>query len=749
LGIVVSSAFPSAVFEAVPRARALSHVVAFAGTSPANVALAGHAGSGELLGVSGNYFDALGVVPAVGRALHASDEGAGQETAVVASWAFWRQALGQTPPGTVLVVNGTPMTLVGVTPPEFAGLKPGQTPDLYVALHTYTEHYRRAFSYDLRDPRVWWLNIVGRLRPGIGEAQATAELSSLFRGAAGIDDRDAGGAMTPKLSVTTASRGLDDLRKEYSTVLWLLAAMAGIVLLVACANVASLLFARAAARERDIAVRLSLGASRQRIVRQFLTEAIVLGLLGGLLGLLAGAWVTDAANGALVGSAASLPARAGVDGRVLLFTLLVSIASALVFGVVPALRVTGRDLGQSLARRADAGLAGRRSLQSGKLLVAAQVALCVALLVGAGLLRGTLSRLQRADLGFDPARLVVLRVQPGLNAYGKERLAAFYDNLLRAVSAAPGVQAVALSQHSLIGEGWSQGMAEVTGTAQPVKKARFWRHWVSAGFFETIGIPLVTGRLLSEADGPTAPHAVVVNRRFVREHLHGEDPIGRTFRDGRWTATIVGVVGDTKYGSVRDEAPPTAYMPYLQYVRGMPESMTLEARVGGDVEAGLASVRQAALSVDAAVPPVRVGTEVGAIEKALFTERALALLSAAFGSLALLLAAVGLFGTLSYAVARRTGEIGVRMALGAQRQAVVRMVLRETLVITVFGLLAGLPLAWMGGRLMARQLFGVSPHDPATIAAVVVGILGVALVSGALPAARASRVNPMTALRDE
>ena len=747
---VESSAFSSAAFEAVPRARAFSHVLAFAGTSPANVGVAGHAGSGELLGVSGNYFDALGVAPAVGRTLHPTDDGSGETTAVVASWAFWQGMLGSATPGTVLVVNGTPMTLVGVAPAGFAGLQPGQSPDLFVPLHAYTDHYRRAFNYDLRDPRVWWLNIVGRLRPGVDAAEAAGEVSSLFRGAVGIDAGAQKDPLAPRLAVVAASRGLDDLRHEYSTVLTLLMAMVGVVLLVACANVASLLFARAAARQRDIAVRLSLGASRQRIVRQLLTESLVLGLAGGLVGLLAGAWVSDTATQALAsGSSTPLAVRAGVDGTVLLFTLLVSIASAVVFGVVPALRATRGDLGQSLTRRTDAGLVGVRSLRSGKLLVGAQVALCLVLLVGAGLLRGSLARLQAVNLGFDPSGLVVLRVQPGLNAYGSARLTTYYADLTRAVSSAPGVRAVALSQHGLIGEGWSQGMAEITGISQPVKKARFWRHWVSASFFGTIGVPLLEGRLLSDADGPTAPHAVVVNQRFVREYFHGEDPIGRTFRDGRWTATIVGVVGDTKYGSLRDEAPPTAFMPYLQYVRDMPASMVLEARVAGDAEAGLASLRRAVLSVDATVPPVRVGTEVGAIERALFTERALALSSTAFGFLALLLAAVGLFGTLSYAVARRTGEIGVRMALGAQRPAVVGMVLRETLLITALGLLAGLPLAWMGGRLMARQLFGVSPHDPTTLVGVLGVILVVALAAGALPAARASRVDPMTALRDE
>jgi putative ABC transport system permease protein len=748
-GLLVSPALPSNVFDAM-RPHAFSHVLAFAGSTPANVAVGGRAGSGELLGVSGNYFEALGVVPPVGRALHPTDDAADRPDVAVASWTYWQRSLGSTAPGTVLVVNGAPVTLVGVAPPEFGGLQPGQSPDLYVPLKAYAGHYRRAFDYDLRDPRVWWLNVVGRLRPGVSQAQAAAEVSSLFRGTLGLDDLAQRQEAKPQITVVTARGGLDDLRSEYSTVLTLLMAMVGVVLLVACANVASLLFARAAARQRDIAVRLSLGASRGRIVRQLLTESLVLGLLGGLLGLLAGAWVSDAATATLAnGGPAPLPVRAPVDGSVLVFTLFVSIASTIVFGVVPALGAARRGLGQSLTRRGDAGLVGLASLRSGKLLVGAQVALCLVLLAGAGLLRGSLTRLQQVNLGFDPKGLLVLRVQPGLNAYGSERLAAYYDNLTRAVAAVPGVRSVALSQHGLIGEGWSQGMAEITGTRQPIKKARFWRQVVSASFFHTIGIPLLEGRLLADTDGASAPHVVVVNRRFVREHLHGENPIGLTLRDGRWTATIVGVVGDTKYGSVRDEAPPAAFIPYVQHDRSVPASMVLEARMAGDVETGLAAVGRAALAVDVAVPPTRIDSQEARIEKALFTERALALLSTAFGSLALMLASVGLFGTLSYAVARRTGEIGVRMAFGARRSAVVGMVLRDTLVITGLGVVAGLPLAWMSGRLVSRQLFGLSPHDPTTLVGVAAVIFAVALVAGAIPALRASRVDPMTALRDE
>ena len=374
--------------------------------------------------MSGNYFEALGVGASAGRVLHPGDDEAGAEPVAVISWAFWQRVLGGRPaPGAVLVVNGASLTVVGVAPREFGGLQPGLTPDLYIPLQVYVEHFRRAFAYDLRDPRVWWLTAVGRLRPGISAAQAASEAAGLFRGSLGAA-QTADGDTRPTLVTRPFSRGVDRLRKEFSPVLLLLTAMVAVVLLVSSANIASLLAARAAARTRDLAVRLSLGASRGRIARELLTESVLLGLAGGGLGLLVGVWTGQAMAAALAeGPRDPVALTVGFDGAVLFFTLLVSIASGVLFGVVPALRATWTDPARALTRRSDTALSGGRTARSGKVLVGAQVALSLSLLIGAGLLATTLVRLQRVELGFDPENLVTLQVQPGLNGYADGRLA--------------------------------------------------------------------------------------------------------------------------------------------------------------------------------------------------------------------------------------------------------------------------------------------------------------------------------------
>ncbi len=752
-GLSISPDFSWATFDAVAaHNRVFSRVLAFSDNAAAsNISIGQQAEAGQVLGVSGGYFDALGVRASTGRALHASDDEAGAQPVAVVSWAFWQRMLGGRPAaGTVLVVNGSPVTVVGVAPRDFMGLQPGRAPDLYVPLQVYAEHYRRALAYDLRDPRVWWLTMVGRLRPGVTQVQAASQLGGLVRGSLGAAGKSTGDDPAPQLVTAPVSRGLDQLRNEFSPVLLLMMSMVAVVLLVACGNVASLLLARAAARNRDLAVRLSLGASRGRIARQLLTESVLLGLAGGALGLLIGTWVSQAMATALAnGPHEPIALGVGFDGAVLAFTLLVSIASGVAFGVVPAVRASRADPAHALTRRSDAGLLGGRAAHSGKLLVGAQVALCLLLLMGGGLLAGTLARLQRVNIGFDPRGLVVLRVQPGVNGYADERLAAYYENLLREIERVPGVRAVGLSSHGLIGSGSSQGMAELPGSTPPRTQLRFWRQWVGGRFFATIGIPLVAGRRLGEADGRTAPRAVVVNQRFVDDYLDGGDPVGRTFKSSGKVAAIVGVVGDTKYGGLRDDAPPTVYFPYLQYPGGYPPAMTVQVRADGHVESVMAAIQRAVIAFDPTVPPVMVRTQQEMIDRALFTERALAVMSGAFGLLALVLACVGMFGTMSYSVARRTGEIGVRMALGASRAAVLGMILRETVVIGVAGVAVGLPLAWMGGRLMKSLLFGLSPHDPRTMSVALCGILSVLLLAGALPAIGASRVDPMTALRDE
>ncbi len=649
-GMSVSSDFSSATVEALAaHNRVFSHVLAYSDNPAAsNISLGTRGETGQVVGVSGNYFEALGVGASAGRVLHPGDDEAGAEPVAVISRAFWQRVLGgRSAPGAVLVVNGASLTVVGVAPREFGGLQPGLTPDLYIPLQVYVEHFRRAFAYDLRDPRVWWLTAVGRLRPGISAAQAASEAAGLFRGSLGAA-QTADGDTRPSLVTRPFSRGVDRLRKEFSPVLLLLTAMVTVVLLVSCANIASLLAARAAARTRDLAVRLSLGASRGRIARELLTESVLLGLAGGGLGLLVGVWTGQAMAAALAeGPRDPVALTVGFDGAVLVFTLLVSIASGVLFGVVPALRATWTDPARALTRRSDTALSGGRTARSGKVLVGAQVALSLSLLIGAGLLATTLVRLQRVELGFDPQNLVTLQVQPGLNGYADGRLAAYYENLERQISAVPGVRAVGLSQLGLIGSGWSQGRGDLPDTTPPQTELEFWRHWVSPEFFEAVGVPLVAGRLLGPADGPTAPRVVVVNRRFVDAYLHGIDPVGRAFKEGEIVAAIVGVVGDTKYGSLRDAAPPTVYFPYLQYRRGYPASMTVHVRIDGRADAVMRALQRTVVALDSTVPPVSVLTEQRMIDRALFTERALAAASVALGLLALVLACVGMFGTMS------------------------------------------------------------------------------------------------------
>jgi predicted permease len=340
-------------------------------------------------------------------------------------------------------------------------------------------------------------------------------------------------------------------------------------------------------------------------------------------------------------------------------------------------------------------------------------------------------------------------VQPGLNGYKGARLATYYQELQRRIGAIPGVRSVGLSQRGPVGDGYSQGMVAIPGYTHPGKGVPFYRHWVSPGFFETLEIPLVLGRVIGPQDLPTAPRVVVVNQKFVRDYFHGDNPIGHQFGGGNFKAEIVGVVGDAKYDSLRNDAPPTAYLSYLQSSRDYPASMTFEVRTESDPDAVISAIQREANTLDKDIPLVRIRTETEVIDQALFLERTFALLSSSFGFLALMLACVGLYGTMSYTVSRRTSEIGMRMALGAQRAAILSMVLREMLFVVLAGIAVGFPLTWIGTRLLKSRLFGLSPHDPSTILLAILAIFAVTLIAGFLPARRASKVDPMVALRYE
>jgi predicted permease len=377
------------------------------------------------------------------------------------------------------------------------------------------------------------------------------------------------------------------------------------------------------------------------------------------------------------------------------------------------------------------------------------MALCLFLLIGAGLLVQTLHRLQHVDLGFNPKHLVVFEVQPGLNGYRAARLAGYYQELERRIGAIPGVKTVGMSQRGPVGDGWSQGKVVIPGYTPPGNGVPFYRHWVSPGFFETLEIPLVLGRVTGPQDSSSSSRVVVVNQKFVRDYLHGDNPISRKFDAGSLKAQIVGVVGDTKYGSLRSDAPPTAYFSYLQYTRDYPASMTVEVRTEVDPGTIVPMIQSEAGGVDRNVPPTRIRTEDEVIDQALFLEKTFALISGSFGLLALLLACVGLYGSMSYTVSRRTSEIGIRLALGARPGTITKMVLRETVLIVLVGIGAGTPIVLFGTKLLESRLFGLSAHDPQTILVATAALVFATMAAGYLPARRASRVAPIVALRCE
>jgi predicted permease len=513
-----------------------------------------------------------------------------------------------------------------------------------------------------------------------------------------------------------------------------------------------LLLARATARQREIAVRLSLGAARWRVVRQLLTESVLLALVGAATGLLFARWLTAGLMKMLNTGRNPVDLAVTADGHVLLFTITVAVLCGVAFGLAPALRVIAVDIFPVLKQSQTQVVHGGQKFVPGKVLVGGQVALCVLLLVSAGLFSRTLRRLQHVQLGFDPQNLISFRVQPGLNGYKGARLISYYTELQRRLESIPGVRKVGLAEIGPIGAGQSSMELPLPGYTEPHKPAKLHRHVVDAEYFNTLGIPVLTGRGILPSDVEGAKEIAVVNQKAAARYFHGDSPIGHTIELGSDTkhalVTIVGVVGNTKYNSIRDDFPPTVYFAYPQRPK-FATMMTFLVRTSGDERSVAAAIQKEAAAVDKDVPVLNLRTESEILSDVLVMERILAMLSGMLAALALLLACVGLYGTIGYTVVRRTNEIGIRMALGAARENILVMVLRETVVVVAAGVLVGLPAAWFATRVLKAQLFELSPHDPFTIAIAVGAIVLVTLLSGFMPARRASRVDPMVALRCE
>ncbi|MFY9558019.1 MAG: ABC transporter permease, partial [Blastocatellia bacterium] len=763
-GMRTSTSFSYLTFERFRDSNeTLADVFAFAPLHQLNVSVDGRPeiASGQL--VSGGYYSGLGVKARMGRTLTPDDDKADAPPVAVITYRYWQRRFGQDPEivGRTVIVNKVALNIIGVTPPEFRGASQvGWSPDLTIPFSLQPRV--DPIESDLNGPWFWWLQIMGRLKPGVTPDQVAASFQNTFQKSAqeGWDaalarfppraqTQNAAPRDVPQLRIGSGSQGLTELRSDYAQPLRILMAIVGFVLLIACANVANLLLARSATRQKEIAVRLAIGASRWRLVRQLLTESVLLAVLGGAVGVVLAYWGKDLLLSLRPWGGAQLSLDLNLDLRVLGFTSAVSLVTGLLFGLAPALRATRVDLMPALKDNARS-VTGSRSILS-KSLIVAQVAMSMVLLVGAGLFVRTLRNLQNVDVGFNRENLLLFNVEPSLNGYNTAQIAQLYRRLTERLEAVPGVQAATVSLIPLLsGQGQTRGLTVQGHASQPGDEDNAKVNTVGEHFFEALEIPILLGRGLSPRDDEAAPRVAVINQMMARKYFGDENPLGRRFGfEGPETSgriEIVGVVRDAKYTGMRAETEPTVYLPYLQSI---PRQATFVVRTLGNASAMTPSIREAVHEVDDNLPLFDVKTQSQQADESLAQERLFASLSSFFSVLALLLASIGLYGVMSYGVARRTNEIGVRMALGASARRVTRMVMGESMIVVLIGVVIGLGAALATTRLIASMLFGLMPTDPVTIAFASMLMISVAAVAGYLPARRASRVDPMVALRYE
>jgi predicted permease len=770
-GLGIGTSFPYPAFQYFrAHNESLTDIFAFALLRQVNVSVDGQAEIVVGQVVSGNYFTGLGAPALLGRTLTDADDRGDAAPAAVISYRYWQRRFGGDPAavGKVVYLSETAFTIAGVTPPEFYGtLDVGRIPDISVPMAQLPQIQPQI--YPLNDTGYVWLNIMGRLKPGISAPVAQAEFNLAFQQyAAELQKTIKEQRSVPQLDLASGSQGLIAARRKISEPLRLLMIIVGLVLGVACLNIANLLLARAATRRKEIAVRLAAGASRLRLIRQLMTESLLLAALGSAVGLAFAYWGKDAllALRPLEGAAALPDLK--LDMRVLGFAAAVTALTGILFGLAPALRATKVDLISVLKDGASHTGYSRSRLSKG--LVVAQVALSLLLLIGAGLFVRTLRNLANIDVGFNRENLLLFTVNPGAIGYKGERLANLYPQLLERINAIPGVRSATASEYSLLG-GMSSSSFCVPGyTPQPGENMSLPRLGVAGNFFETMGTPILQGRGLIQQDiepmisalailqssggkppeGFVVPRQVaVINQTMARKYFPNVDPIGRRFSfssncSGGGRIEIVGIVRDAKYGRLKEETRPTAYTAYVQLPHNQ---MTFSVRTAGDPTAMTTAIQKAVQAVEPKLPIFAVKTQEAQIAEILSQSRLFAGLSSFFGLLALILVAVGLYGVMSYTVARRTHEIGVRMALGAQRGDVLRLVMRETLWLTLAGVALGIPAALVATRWIASQLFGLAPHDPLTITLVTLLLAAVMALAGYLPARKAARVDPLIALR--
>jgi predicted permease len=703
--------------------------------------------------VSATYFDVLGVRPVIGR-LFTSNEDSGEPPYAVISHAYWQRRFGGHPNviGKTLIVRSTPVSIVGVTPAGFLGETSGQQPQLWLPLRLQPKVLPGSNWLHERPPdKVMWLHVFGRLRPGVTGSQAEAEANAIFQAGLqsfyGAERRNE--SLDQRLRLQPGARGASASRDTLSSSLSILLASVGVLLLVACANLANLLLARGAARQSEIAVRMSLGATRERLIIQLLTESLTLATLGGLAGIALACLVHGAIVRVLQQAEPHFFIGFAFTVRVLIFGVASTVASVMVFGVFPALQVTRADPCARLKESSRGAVGSAPLLRAGRWLVSVQLALSLPLLVGAGLLVRTVYNLQHTDLGFQADRLLLARVDLSDVVHDLARR----DHVLRAlqdgIRRLAGVEAVSFSQLGLFSGGISTAVIEASGQPADVNGRDSALDRVGADYFTTLRIPILRGRDISDRDAAATQKVCVVNEAFVREYLAGHDPLGTqvtTVDDGlRARYEVVGVTRNARTQDVRDAPEPRFFVPAEQRPSSA-TSRTFLIRTASHSRSLMSSVLEAVNAVDRAVSLTELVTIEERMAALTAEERILARLALTFGAAALTLAAIGLYGVISYTVGRRSGEIAIRMALGAQRRSISAMIVRETVWLIVTGLLLGGVLASVASRLLANRLYGVAPDDPLSLLLAIGVLLLVALVASLVPAQRASRLAPIAAL---
>jgi len=713
--------------------------------------------------VSGNYFDVLGLQPALGRLFVAADDLVPDANPVVVlSFSYWRRRFG-TDPGVLnqsILVNGHPFTVVGVAPPGFRSVVAGDTPDVFAPMTMESEIIPG--SKDLNDRRSRWLNIVGKLKPGTSREQAEAGTSPLWYAIRSDELKEIKGGSAKfqehfvaksHLSLLDGARGFSPLRSDVQTPLLIVMGMVGLVALMACANVGSLLLVRAAGRIREMSVRYALGAKRKRVVQQLLVEGLLLGLAGGALGMLLAPRVSALLiNMIWSGAIGDLPFSPKADLRIMIFNGSLALLVSLLFSLAPAIQFWRPDLAPSLKQQGTTTKGGPFRFR--RVSTALQIGLSLLLLVGAGLFVRTLHNLRSLNAGFATDHLLTFGIDPRMAGYEPARTFALYQRVFDTLKSLPGVRSVAATNDPELANDNESGNITIAGYAdKPDEDMNVEQPNVSADYFATLQMPLLAGRAFTDQDSAASQKVAVVNESFAR-HFFGEpqQALGHSVGQGGGKGTktdvaIVGVVKDAKHTSLREPVTRTLFQPYVQLPE--PHAMTFYVRTWQPPESAESTIRQAMRTLDSSLVLGTYRTMDEQIDNNLIAERVIALLASSFGILAALMAAVGLYGVLAYSTTQRTSEIGVRMALGATRASVVRMVLFEVLWLAGISVAVTLPLSLLLMRAVRSQLFGISSSDPLTLFLVTLLVTLVALASAMLPARRAARVEPMKALRYE